>query len=278
MIRKPAVAGYFYPADPAALRALVEQCLRWRPEPAPSRPESAVATAAVAVVAPHAGYEYSGRVAGSVFGSTSLPRKLVILCPNHTGEGRPIAVMSRGVWRTPLGDAVIDEPLAELILQTCGDLAEEDHEAHRREHALEVQLPFLQVRMPEFAFVPICVGVSGLDPLTRLGRGLARVLQKNPEPVGIVISSDMSHYVTSEEARRKDMMAVERMMALDPEGLHRVVHEMEISMCGYAPAVAALTAVRGVGARAGRLVAYANSGEASGDDNRVVGYAGLAIS
>ena len=275
-VREPAVAGYFYPADAEALRSEVEHCLRWRPQPSGDQPEAGAPAPAVAVVVPHAGYEYSGRVAGAVYATTSLPRSLLILCPNHTGEGRQIAVMNRGVWRTPLGDAVIDEPLADRILEAC-ELAAVDDRAHRREHALEVQLPFLQVRMKEFAFVPICVGTGSLAALTQLGHDLGRVIQKCPEPLGIVISSDMSHYIAAPEAREKDMMAVGRIMSMDPVRLHRVVLEKEISMCGFAPAVAGLTAALDAGARSARLVAYANSGDASGDYDRVVGYAGLAI-
>jgi AmmeMemoRadiSam system protein B len=228
------------------------------------------------VVVPHAGYRYSGDVAGAVYAATALPPSLVILCPNHTGQGRPIAMMNRGAWRTPLGDAVIDETLADRILQASA-LVELDARAHRDEHSLEVQLPFLQVRMKEFAFVPICVGDVGLSDLTQLGHDLARAIQDSERPVGLVISSDMSHYIPADQALEKDMMAVERMAALDPEGLYQVVRTKEISMCGFAPAVAGLTAAREAGARRARLVAYANSGDSSGDYDQVVGYAGLAV-
>ncbi|HZI94901.1 MAG TPA: AmmeMemoRadiSam system protein B [Patescibacteria group bacterium] len=276
--REPAVAGRFYPGEASALRDQVQRCLAWKPDP-PTTPATSGAAdpeRVVAVVVPHAGYDYSGGVAGAVYAATTLPRLLVILCPNHTGLGRPVAMMNRGVWRTPLGDAVVDEELADRILQTSS-LVELDDRAHRDEHSLEVQLPFLQVRMEEFTFVPLCVGGLGLPALIRLGHDLSRAIRDSDRPTGLVISSDMSHYIPAGEARRKDMMAVERIAALDPEGLHQVVETMDISMCGIAPAVAGLTAAHDAGARHARLVAYANSGDSSGDYEKVVGYAGLAI-
>jgi len=262
-------AGSFYPAEPAPLAAMVRECLRGD---AGREPEQAAA-----IIVPHAGYIYSGRVAGAVYGAVALSSALIVLCPNHTGEGSTLAVIDRGVWRTPLGDAVVNEPLARRVLETCGG-AEVDHRAHRREHSLEVQLPFLQTTLKEFSFVPICVGTARLETLTRLGDDLARVLRTGPERVSLVITSDMSHYIPDDKARVKDMIAVERVEAVDPEGLHRVVESNDISMCGYAPAVAGLTAARANGARTGRLLAYANSGDVTGDNERVVGYAGLVIS
>ncbi|HEY3176264.1 MAG TPA: AmmeMemoRadiSam system protein B [Candidatus Polarisedimenticolia bacterium] len=273
--REPAVAGTFYPGDPGLLRSEVEGCLEWRPPGMEAGPR--VPATAAALIVPHAGYVYSGRVAGATYASAELSATLVILCPNHTGMGEPIAVMSRGAWRTPLGPARIDEALADRILERC-PLAAEDDRAHLREHSLEVQIPFLQVKLDEFSFVPICVGTGKLDALTRLGRDLAEVIREWDVPVGIVISSDMSHYIPAREARDKDMAAVDRVLALDPEGLHRVVHERDITMCGVSPAVAGLTAAKANGASSARLVAYANSGDASGDYDRVVGYAGLLIS
>lgn len=268
-VREPAVAGTFYPSDPVSLRADVERYVgpAGGPDPQPAR----------AVVAPHAGYIYSGPVAGAVYAAASLPRDLIVMCPNHTGMGQPIAVMSRGHWRTPLGLAAIHEDLADRILACC-DLATVDGEAHRREHSLEVQLPFLQVRMERFTFVPICVGTGSLPALTRLGEGLARAVASAGGPVGFVLSSDMSHYIPAESARALDTMAIERIVAMDPEGLHQVVEREDISMCGVAPVVAGLIAARAGGAASGRLVAYGNSGTTSGDYDRVVGYAGLTVS
>lgn len=259
--------GHFYPGDPAGLRRDVTSCLRCREGgPTPAR----------GVIAPHAGYMYSGNVAGAVYASALLPRRLVLIGPNHTGLGRPVSVMNRGVWETPLGAVAIDETLADLILDASGT-AEEDEAAHRAEHSLEVQIPFLQVTLEEFTFAPVCVGTGRLADLVDLGSGVATAIRSLGEPVGIVISTDMSHYVPAEEARQQDYKAIRRMEVLDAEGLHKVVRQDEISMCGYAPATAGLLALKLIGATSAELIAYANSGDTSGDYREVVGYAGLII-
>ena len=278
MIREPAVAGQFYPADSDHLRAVVERYLRLGAAgPGETSPRSVLA-----LVVPHAGYVYSGLVAGAVYAVASLPERLVILCPNHTGRGEPVGLMREGVWRTPLGDARVDGRLADQIMEAC-PLVAIDEVSHEREHALEVQIPFLQAKLgPALSFVPICVGTHRLDDLTALGKGIARAIQagqsEGKRGAAIIISTDMSHYIPADLAREKDMMAIGKIKSLDPEGLHRVVHEQEISMCGVAPAVAGLTAARILGSREARLVAYANSGDTSGDFGAVVGYAGLTIS
>jgi len=269
MSREPAVAGQFYPGDPDALRREVGRCLAAMP---PGQ-----AGAATAILVPHAGFIYSGAVAGATFASVILPRVVVILCPNHTGQGETIAVADHGVWRTPLGPATINEALAGRLLAKSTE-ARADERAHLREHAAEVQLPFLQVMLGEFSFVPICVGAGRLPVLTRLGSDLAAVMGSFGEPVGIIISSDMSHYIPAPAARANDMMAIEPILALEPERLFNVVREHDISMCGVFPAVVGLTAARLLGASRARMIAYANSGDTSGDFDRVVGYAGLIIS
>lgn len=270
MIREPVFAGHFYPDDPVALRDGVLRYLEAGADAVASK------SSAVAVVVPHAGYIYSGRIAGAVYATVRLPERLVILCPNHTGRGEPAAVMNRGGWRTPLGVAPIDEALADRILEAC-PMATVDDVAHRREHSLEVQLPFLQVIRDEPRFVPICVGFDSLSDLAALAQGLARALEGPGNGAGIIISSDMSHYLPAEVARAQDRAALDRMEAMDPEGLHRVVHERDITMCGVAPAVAGLMAAKIGGAAAARLIAYGNSGDTSGDYDSVVAYAGLAI-
>lgn len=268
MVRRPAVAGRFYPADPLQLTSEIERLTGGCKPPA--------GPGAIALVVPHAGYIYSGRIAAQTFIAARLPGRAVILCPNHTGEGEPIAVMPEGSWETPLGQAAIDEPLARGILENCRS-ARADDRAHRLEHSLEVQLPFLQHLAEELRFVPVCVGTQYLPALLDLGRAVAECVRGAGTEVLVVISSDMSHYVPAAEAEAQDRKAIERMQRIDPEGLHRVVMEEEISMCGVAPAVAGLEAARRLGARQGRLVAYGNSGERTGDFRSVVGYAGLAV-
>ena len=268
MIRKPAVAGTFYPADPEALETELHGLTRGRHPPAEPR--------ARALLVPHAGYIYSGPIAAETYLAAGLRHRVVILGPNHTGEGEPIAVMAEGSWRTPLGEAPIDAPLAAAVLERC-DGARADAAAHRREPSREVQLPFLQRLAAPFTFVPICVGTHRLPALLDLGRALADAVAAEGGDVLLVLRSDMSHYVPAAIAERRDHEALAPVLAIDPEGLHRVVMSRDISMCGVAPAVAGLEAARRLGASAARLVAYGNSGERSGDFDAVVGYAGVAI-
>ena len=268
MIRRPAVAGQFYPADPETLKRDLVTLTRGQSPPADPR--------GVALLVPHAGYIYSGRVAGATYVSARLARRAVILCPNHTGLGEAIAVNDEGHWETPLGRVPIDAPLAQAILERCPKACVDDA-AHVREHSLEVQIPFLQHLVGEVRFVPICVGTLHLGTLLDLGRALAGAIRDDGGDILVIISSDMSHYVPAAVAESQDRLAIERVLAIDPEGLHRVVREEEISMCGIAPAVAGLEAARRLGASGARLVAYGHSGETSGDVRSVVGYAGVAV-
>ena len=265
-VRHPAVAGRFYPRDRNRLREDVESYLA---------PQSAPATALGCVV-PHAGYVYSGAVAGAVYAQIDLPRRCIVLCPNHTGRGRPLAIMSHGSWQTPLGSIPIDSPLAEALKQGC-PLLNEDAEAHRGEHAIEVVLPFLQQRRPHFSFVPIALGTGRFTALEQLGEALASVAQAQPEPLLIIASSDMNHYENDRITRVKDNKAIERILALDPRGLFEVVTQEEISMCGFGPAVAMLTAAKRLGATSAQLIKYATSGDAFGEREMVVGYAGVVV-
>ena len=268
MIRRPAVAGQFYSADPEALRRDLVELTQGRLPPSEPR--------VIAVLVPHAGYIYSGRVAAATYTSVCLPKRMVILCPNHTGAGEPIALDDEGEWQTPLGRVPIDTSLARAVLERCRQ-ARVDGVAHSREHSLEVQLPFLQHLVGEFRFVPICIGTLRLPVLLDLGRAIGEAIAAAGEEVLLIISSDMSHYVSADVADRQDHKAIDRMIAIDPEGLHRVVLGEDISMCGIAPAVAGLEAARRLGAGEGRLIAYGHSGETTGDVRSIVAYAGLAI-
>ena len=268
VVREPAVAGYFYPSQAETLLRDVKAYA------APAKEK----VRALGCMAPHAGYMYSGHVAGAVYARLELPRRFVILCPNHTGVGKPLAIMSSGAWKTPLGEARIDSELAGRLLAGFSYLSE-DAGAHRSEHALEVQLPFLQALLGDFTFVPIAVGVGGYPALAALGDALAAALAPIPsgEPVLIIASSDMNHYESDAVTRVKDHKAIERILALDPRGLYDVVGSADISMCGYGPTVAMLTATRSLGASSAELVKYATSADVSGDKERVVGYAGVVV-
>ncbi len=269
-IRQPAVAGRFYPADPQRLLAEIELYTTG----AEATTENKIP--AVGCVVPHAGYMYSGHVAGAVYRRLELPQRMVILCPNHTGMGEPLAIMSRGAWHTPLGEVAIDEELAAELKQHM-PLLSEDEEAHRTEHALEVQLPFLQVLAPGFQFVPITVGTGRLEVLMALGTALGNTLAKRSERTLVIASSDMNHYESDSVTRVKDRRAIDPILALDARGLYHAVREGNISMCGYGPAVAMLTAARKLGATAAELIRYATSGDVSNDRETVVGYAGIAV-
>jgi len=266
MLRQAAVAGRFYPADPAVLRADVKSYL----SPAQER------IRAVGCIAPHAGYIYSGQVAGAVFSRLEIPQRSIVLCPNHTGCGHPLAVMSEGEWTTPLGSVAIDSELAAQLLGAFPALAE-DSEAHRAEHAIEVELPFLQVLRPGAKFVPIAVGTARPLLLENLGEAIANVIQSSEHPILIIASSDMNHYEDDATTRVKDRKAIDKILALDPQGLYETVINESVSMCGFGPAVAMLTAAKKLGASKAELVQYATSGDVSGDRDMVVGYAGIIV-
>lgn len=268
MIRPPAVAGQFYPGQAQQLRTQVQRLLAHGAR-TPVR--------ALGVISPHAGYIYSGRVAGETFAGVVVPERVVVLGPNHHGLGLPLAVSGATAWHTPLGDVIIDEALRQALLTAVPELAVDDA-AHRPEHSLEVQLPFLQQRQNQLKVLPICIGPLPLETLQSFGRQLGRVLAELGEPCLLVASSDMTHYESAEAAQEKDFSALEKVLQLDAEGLYRQVLGQRISMCGVLPSVIMLAAVRELGATSARLVRYTNSGEVTGDTSEVVGYAGVIVS
>jgi hypothetical protein len=266
MIREPAVAGRFYPAD---VRELTRQILQYSPD-------TATRVRALGCMVPHAGYMYSGHVAGAVFSALELPERFIILCPRHYPEGQALAILSEGAWRTPLGEAAVDSELAVELKRAC-NLLHEDSAAHRHEHSLEVQLPFLQKLKGSFRFVPIALGTDRFASFESLGRAVAEVIAQHAEPILIVASSDMNHYEPDDVTRVKDRKAIDRILALDPRGLYDTVRREGITMCGYGPAVAMLTAATSLGATKADLIRYATSGDVSGDRDEVVGYAGIVV-
>jgi len=269
-VRHPAVAGRFYPGRPETLLRDLEKYLGPDPESAEK------IEGALGCMVPHAGYMYSGHVAGAVY--RRLPRRAtyVILCPNHTGRGAPLAMMSEGSWLTPLGEVVVESSLAKAVRQGC-HLVTDDAKAHEDEHSLEVQLPFLQRVAKDFRFVPIAIGVGGYASLESLGHGLAQAARQAKEPFMVIASSDMNHYEPDGITRIKDRKAIDRVLALDPQGLYQVIRKEDISMCGYGPAIAMLTFAREMGATQAELVKYATSADTSGDKSAVVGYAGIIV-
>ncbi|MFZ0772872.1 MAG: AmmeMemoRadiSam system protein B [Candidatus Sulfotelmatobacter sp.] len=267
-VRHPAVAGRFYPRDPEALREEVRTYL--------SQPSPRETIRALGCIAPHAGYVYSGHVAGAVFAGLQIPELCLVMCPNHTGMGRPLAIMSQGTWETPLGPVPIDTAFAAALKRRC-PLLHEDSAAHRSEHAVEVELPFLQIRQPQLRFVPIALGTGQFEALQHLGLALADAIAEQTQPVLIVASSDMNHYESDAITRVKDHSAIEPILRLDARALYDTVIQQDISMCGFGPAVAMLTATKQLGATSAELVKYATSGDISGARDAVVGYAGIVI-
>jgi AmmeMemoRadiSam system protein B len=266
MLRLPAVAGRFYPSNPAGLTALIRKYSAIDA----GHPPMAVK----ACLVPHAGYVYSGHVEGAVFAGIALPQKIIVLGVRHHPGGEPAAILSNGAWRTPLGDASIDEPLAEALKTAC-PLLREDSVAHSAEHSLEVQLPFLQVLAPGFTFVPVALGTARFESLVSVGEAIARVLTASNEDVLLLTTSDLNHYEDDATTRVKDRKAIDQLLALNPLGLYDTCRNEKISMCGLGPAVAMLTALNAMGAKESELVKYATSADVSGDRSAVVGYAGM---
>jgi AmmeMemoRadiSam system protein B len=268
MLRPATVAGRFYPAERAELARQVGLLV--------GQTSPAEKLRARACLVPHAGYIYSGHVAGAVYARLRLPRRILILGPRHYPHGEALAILSAGEWQTPLGEARIDNAFA-AKLKNVFPLLREDEVAHRAEHSLEVQLPFLQVLAGDFQFVPIALGTTRFAALEDLGGAIAEVLAADPEETLIIASSDMNHYESDRITRVKDHKAIEKLLALDPQGLYDTVRNEGISMCGYGPAVVMLTAAKKLGASRAELVRYATSGDVSGDLEEVVGYAGVVF-
>ena len=266
MHRAAAVAGQFYPGQKEELRKQVNNYLHLGEQP----------QSAIGIMVPHAGYVYSGAIAGQTFSGVKVPDRVVLLGPNHTGYGAMEAVYPAGSWETPLGNIAIDDRLAEQIISVCGQ-AVADELAHLYEHSLEVQVPFIQMRAPNAQLVPICLGHAPLEELLDFGQSLGRLVAAQQVPTLLVASSDMTHFEPADVAREKDLRAIDRVLDLDPEGLYRLVASERISMCGVVPTVVMLAAARELGAQKGILVRYGNSGETTGDNAEVVGYAGVVI-
>ncbi len=266
MLRLPAVAGQFYPANPQELSNLVRRCTQQSLQKNKGRVK--------ACLVPHAGYVYSGSVAGAVFVRIEIPPKVIVLGVRHFPRGENAAILSGGAWRTPLGDAPIDAQLAQECKDQCA-LLKEDAVAHAQEHSLEVQLPFLQVLSPEFCFVPIALGTIRFEELQNIGEAIARVIAASKEEILLLTTSDLNHYEDDATTRKKDAKAVSQLEAMDPKGLYETCRTESISMCGLGPAVAMLFVLRALGAKRAETVQYATSAAISGDYRRVVGYAGM---
>lgn len=277
-VRKPWVAGSFYPADPERLRRSVEDCFTHRLGPGAVPPRRGKERRIVGLISPHAGYIYSGPVAAHGYYHLALdgkPSTLIILGPNHTGLGSPVAMMREGSWETPLGVVEIDGELADAIFK-ASDIIDVDEMAHLREHSIEVQLPFLQYLYgSDFRFVPISMGLQDLETSRAVGRAIAHAAEGRE--LVVVASTDFTHYEPQSTAESKDRRVMEAILSLDEEGVQRTVRRYGVSMCGYGPVSAAITAARQLGASSAKLLAYHTSGDITGDYSAVVGYASIKL-
>jgi len=266
MQRQPAVAGQFYPGSAGQLRSELSRLI----------PDFSPKQHVYGVISPHAGYVYSGSIAGQVFARIAIPGTVLIIGPNHHGIGAPASLHPDGDWLTPLGTVKINARLNELLLQH-GSYLQSDRVAHQREHSLEVQLPFIQYLRPGVTISALCLGHGDYAALREIGIGIAAAIREYGEDVLIVASSDMTHYESAESARLKDQIALDRVVAFDGAGLLEVCRNRRITMCGVTPAVVMLEAARVLGASKAEVVAYATSGDVTGDNRDVVGYAGVMV-
>jgi len=276
-IRRPNVAGQFYEADAEALRAQIKNCFLHSigPQKLPEVNLHSHPRNIIGMICPHAGYMYSGPVAASAYFELALdgkPDTVVLLGPNHTGYGSALSLMSEGIWQTPLGKVEIDSKMANDILHETS-IIDVDELAHRYEHSLEVQLPFLQFIFGNtFKIVPICFLMQDYDSAVEVGRALEEVLDTTNTVV--IASSDMTHYEPAKKAAEKDQAALQAITDLDAKRFYETIETQNITACGYAPITALITYANGVCAKA-KLLNYHNSGDITGDQSSVVGYAAV---
>jgi len=267
-LREPVVAGQFYPYSREKLRNQIETFIDKKSEKRD----------AIACMLPHAGYMYSGRVAVQTVSSINLKDKVILLGPNHTGQGAPFSIMTEGIWQTPLGQLSIDSELAKDILRGSKYL-EDDSLAHASEHSIEVELPILQYFKTDFEIVPIAFLSDNLEVLKETGKEIADVIRKSDKKnsIMIVASSDMTHYESQEDAHQKDKQAIEAILELNEDKLMEKIRRFSISMCGYAPVIVMLKIAKLLGAKTAELIKYQTSGDVTGDRDSVVGYAGIVV-
>lgn len=277
-VRRPAVAGYFYPASTEELSKLLRSLFLHGLGPG-KLPPAPPAEGLLGIVSPHAGYEYSGPVAahGYYLASGTSVDTVVVLGPNHHGIGSGVAASESDSWETPLGSVEVDRELASGIVR-LSSIVDFDDMAHWKEHSIEVQVPFLQFSMtPGFRIVPISMLMQDELTAIEVGDAIARAAQELGRRVLLVASTDLTHYEPHDEAQRKDGIAIDAMRTMDISELYRVVEGKHISMCGYGAVAAVIAAAKRMGASRVELLKYATSGDTTGDMTAVVGYGSLAI-
>ncbi|MDA9101131.1 AmmeMemoRadiSam system protein B [Omnitrophica bacterium] len=264
LIRKPHVAGSFYPADAGELRQFCSGLEQF--------PEQDVVNAR-AVILPHAGYIYSSRTAIKVLQKVQVPQTVFMIGPDHRQQGGDFSAFADGQWNTPLGEVPVDKHLGQAVLKQV-PLIRDDPQAHTFEHSLEVIVPLLQCRNPEIQMLPLLVGTLDTSKAQEAAEGLADVLAGR-EDIMLVISTDMSHYEEDQATRKKDRFALEAIENLDAQALLAAVKAFRITMCGFIPVYMLLLMAERLGIRKATLADYRTSADASGDRERVVGYAGF---
>jgi len=267
-IRQPQVAGQFYPSSSQELKSQIENLVDKKTDKLDI----------IACVLPHAGYMYSGSVAAKTLSRINVKEKIILLGPNHTGYGAKFSIMTEGAWRTPLGEVSIDSGLAKEILNNS-EYLEDDALAHRYEHSLEVELPFLQYFKADFEIVPMIFLSDELEVLKKIGQEIANTVEKRnlKNSTIIVASSDMTHYEPQDQAKKKDEQAIKAILELDEDELMHKIRGLNISMCGYAPVIAMISAAKCLGAKIAKLINYQTSADVTGDKSSVVGYAGIIV-
>lgn len=275
MIRKPAVAGYFYESDKDSLKERIKWCYRTDLGPGRTPDKTGDKRSIKGLIAPHAGYVYSGPVAAHSYlelAEDGLPETVVILCPNHTGMGSGLSIMTEGSWLTPLGEVEIDTKFAEQLAQDY-PLLDDDPSAHIKEHSCEVQLPFIQEISPDFKLVPICMMMQDLLTSQELGQAIAETTLKLDKDIVVIASTDFTHYQPHQVAEAQDRKVLDYIKSLDEEGMVRAISQNNVTMCGYGPVTATMVASKKMGATEAQILKYATSGDTSGDYSSVVGYA-----
>jgi len=269
VIRNPAVAGQFYSGSKESLIKEAGSLILGSAE----KKEDAIG-----VISPHAGYIYSGSVAGETLSSIKPKPIYLIMGPNHTGLGSPFSLSASDSWATPLGNVTVNKTLSEKILKNCSQISKDEF-AHIQEHSIEVQLPILQTLQKSFTIVPIVISMGGVEEYRRIGQAIAKSIKelKLEKDVTIIASSDMTHYESQNSAQEKDSRAIDAILKLDEEALLERIEKFDISMCGCAPAAIMIVAAKSLGAKKALLIKYQTSGDASGDYSSVVGYAGIVI-
>ena len=278
-IRHPRHAGSFYAGSEEALRSQIEGCFKHRfgpgriPKVAKDGPRKVIG-----LICPHAGYMYSGPVAANSYSrlaADGVVDLFIIMGPNHYGYGSGLALVDRGVWRTPLGDVAVDADVAKEILRNS-TLIDIDESAHMYEHSIEVQLPFLQYLYgSSFKFVPICFLMQDLESSREVGRAISKAVAGRNAV--IIASTDMTHYEPHDRASEKDRRAIEAILKMDEELFYSTIESYSISACGYGPVISLITAAKDLGAKKAELLCYKTSGDVTGDRSAVVGYASVAF-